>query len=160
MKNLALTAARVREQFDYNPETGVFIRKPCQRLKWQATVITSRDTCGYLRASVDGVVHRVHRLVWLFHYGDWPKGEIDHINRDRTDNRIANLRDVSRAVNCGNRSSPPATQGSVYFCQGRSRPYRARIRDGERMIHLGYFENAEQAREACLHRLGTASKPI
>lgn len=47
-----------------------------------------------------------HRLAWLLYYGDWPTGNIDHINRDRSDNRIENLRDVSQSVNLLNHGKP------------------------------------------------------
>ena len=47
-----------------------------------------------------------HRLAWLLHHGEWPKGDIDHINRNRSDNRIENLRDVSRSANLLNHDTP------------------------------------------------------
>lgn len=47
-----------------------------------------------------------HRLAWLLHYGEWPRGDVDHINRNRSDNRITNLRDVSRSTNLLNHDTP------------------------------------------------------
>ncbi|MDD0156969.1 HNH endonuclease signature motif containing protein, partial [Shigella flexneri] len=57
---------------------------------------------GYNAINIDGVRYFAHRLAWLYVYGEWPKQEIDHIDRNRRNNAISNLRDVSRVVNALN----------------------------------------------------------
>lgn len=85
------TAADVREQFDYDPETGELFRKRLRaaNMRPESGSLT-RD--GYMVAGINGGHQLVHRLVWLWVHGDWPTKQIEHINGDRTDNRIANLR--------------------------------------------------------------------
>lgn len=153
-----LTAEQLRDQFDYNPLTGELIRKPCQRLKYERFVSAGRDVKGYLRASVNGHQYRVHRLVWLHYYGEWPKYTVDHINRKRDDNRIENLRDVPQAVNAANRGPrvAPVKGYAISYTAGRSRPYRAR-RTGLNKGQVGYFATAELAEQACLNDLGSLS---
>jgi hypothetical protein len=58
---------------------------------------------GYIKMSFMGKTLSVHRVAWLLHYGSWPSLCIDHINGDRADNRIENLRDVSLSINAMNR---------------------------------------------------------
>ena len=62
----------------------------------------SLDKDGYLIMKVKGKQYKAHRLVYAYFYGEFPKGEIDHINRNRTDNRIENLRVVDRQENVNN----------------------------------------------------------
>ena len=58
---------------------------------------------GYIRINFKGNIVCAHRLAWVLHYGAWPVGVIDHINRDRADNRIVNLRDVTPTENARNK---------------------------------------------------------
>jgi hypothetical protein len=94
------TPAELRQLLRYEPETGVFAwigrrssRKPLDYLD---------QTNGYKRGSVRGSYCYAHRVAWAVYHGLWPQGDIDHINGDRTDNRISNLRDVSHSDNCRN----------------------------------------------------------
>src|SRR3546814_1788886 len=65
-----------------------------------ALVAPSR--AGHLCGHVKGIPLLAHRVAWAIHYGEWPNGQIDHINGDPSDNRIANLRDVSALENARN----------------------------------------------------------
>lgn len=90
-----------------------------------------------------------HRVAWAIHHGSWPNGEIDHINGDPSDNRIANLRDVTRSINMRNR---PAFKKSKTGHPGiawrdRFSAYQVRICVDNREIHLGYFKSLDEAIE-------------
>ena len=88
----------LQEKFEYNPERGVLTRRSNNQT---AGYSTQR---GWLRVKVGGTHYRVHRIAWKMFYGeDPPEGlDIDHINRDKTDNRISNLRVVTRKDNVAN----------------------------------------------------------
>ena len=64
--------------------------------KYKGAAIANEDTSGYIQVKVSGVNYVGHRIAWALHYGSYPNGQIDHINHIRNDNRIVNLRDVSR----------------------------------------------------------------
>ena len=81
-----------------------------------------------------------HRLAWLLHYGTWPEGVIDHINRDKTDNRISNLRDTTTQVNNLNTDSL-----GVHYCSNRLK-WVAQFRGS----HLGRYRCKTAARFAYL----------
>lgn len=128
-------------KYRYNPTVQVGERAGC-----------FRD--GYRVLGIFGVSYEEHRLVWLFKNGAWPTGHIDHINRNRSDNRIENLRDVSRSLNMQNVISARKNNKSsgylgVYFHK-QSRRFCARIRHNDRRICLGYFKTAKEASEAYL----------
>lgn len=86
MADADLSAAILRLQFSYDPDTGAFVRRgesdPSGRL----------TTKGYRQIFVQGKRHMAHRLAWLYIYGEWPSRQLDHWNQLKDDNRINNLR--------------------------------------------------------------------
>ena len=98
-----LSAERLRAVLSYDPETGVFTRTVRLANRHQIGdradfIITAGNQRGYYRVSLDSERHLAHRLAWLYVYGKWPELTIDHINRNPSDNRIQNLRDVTACV--------------------------------------------------------------
>lgn len=91
--------------------------------------------------------YKIHRLVWLWHYGEWPYYEIDHINGNRLDNRIENLRDVPHDVNLRNsRKRINNTSGHTGICyHSRDKRWVARYRKHPETIIIGYFVSKEAA---------------
>lgn len=135
----------LRERFAYDPETGVLTtRVPLPRLKLQpGDALTKTNEKGYIRASVLRYTLFAHRIIWAMHYGEWPDQHVDHINRNRQDNRIANLRLATDYLNQANSGPRKGKYKGV-----RERKYGrwcAAIRDHGKAVHLGYFDTAEQA---------------
>lgn len=95
-----LTVERLKALLEYEPETGAFRWKSPTNQRIRRGIATGRvGTKGYLYIGIDRKSYMAHRLAWLYVHGHWPLEQIDHINRIKTDNRIANLRDVPDAIN-------------------------------------------------------------
>jgi hypothetical protein len=91
---------------------------------------------------------REHQLIWLIVNGYIPDGEIDHINRDSSDNRITNLRLCERGQNCSNRKGWGKTGYKGVTLRKKTRLYEASIRVNKKSFYLGTYSNAEDAAKA------------
>jgi hypothetical protein len=140
-----LTADAVRLKLAYNESTGVFT--------WRS----SGKIAGYLagqagrrQIEIDGVARYAHRLAWLYVHGEWPDGQIDHINGDKRDNRIANLRVLpGTAENKQNQTRAYKNNGSGLLGVSRDGGrWRARIMVDGKGRSLGHFATADEASEA------------
>lgn len=98
MKNIDLQYFKDRLILDF--ETSKFYSKKTGK------PVGAIEKYGYERICLERKFYFSHRLVWLFHFGKFPKGQIDHINQIKTDNRIDNLRDVSCAENLSFKTKP------------------------------------------------------
>jgi hypothetical protein len=112
----------------------------------------SGSSAGYCTLRVAGTIYSAHRLAWFYVHGEWPpKGiQVDHINRDPSDNRLANLRLATQAQNNANsamRHRNKAGLKGVVFYPMTSR-WKASITIKGRGKHLGYFATKEEAHEA------------
>ena len=150
-----ITQERLKELFSYDPETGEFVWLIKRRgTKGIGRVAGWPNKLGYIYIALDKKKFCAHRLAWLYVHGEMPDGEIDHINRDPSDNRIANLRVSTRAENLWNIAKPVTnTSGykNVYVYKGdckRQKRYNAMIKVNGRRRSLGYFHTAEEAHEA------------
>jgi len=152
MTTSPLTQARLKALLHYDPETGVFQwagRKHGRaRNKTVAGCVEKR--VGYATVGIDGKVYKAHRLAWLYVYGVWPDGVIDHINHKKSDNRICNLRDVTNAQNHQNRARHTKSASGYVGVTWHKRDERwlAHIEVNGRRHHLGYFKDLDAAVEA------------
>jgi hypothetical protein len=147
-----LTAARLKELLNYDPETGVFTwaSSPHRNdlVGKQAGGVTER---GYVKIRVDGTTHRAHRLAWLYVHGQWPQDRIDHINGDSTDNRISNLREAKQHENGQNRkASKSSAAGLLGVSKAAYGKWVAVICLHRKRYHLGSFDTPEEAHQAYL----------
>lgn len=140
----------LRQLFHYDPESGVVSWKAAQcrgRIKAGTAAGCVKDA-GYIRIQFKGESFLAHRVAWAVHFGEWPDGFIDHINRDRGDNRISNLRVATHAENARNRPAASHNKTGLKGVQEHRGKFRARIVcDGER-VSVGTFETAEEAHSA------------
>jgi len=155
-----LTLERANQVFSLNLLTGQLIWKerpssdfPNIRIangwnrRWTGKVAGGIGIGRYFRVSIDGHMHLVHRVIWLMHYGSHPKNQIDHINGDRTDNRIANLRDASCTDNARNKSRRRDNKsGQIGVSWHKdTQKWVAQIGVNGRERHLGLFSSLDDA---------------
>lgn len=94
-----ITQDRLKEALRYDHETGLFTWRVTQAGRKIGSIAGTKDNHGYTLIQIDKVRYAAHRLVWLYLFGKWPDSEIDHINHNKMDNRIVNLRPVTKAEN-------------------------------------------------------------
>lgn len=140
-----LTADRLRQLTHYDPETGVFTRLTKWGSKDIGDIPGSLSPQGYWYIGVNSKVYPAHRLAWLYVHGEWPQGDIDHIDRDRLNNRIANLREATRSTNLHNSPNRGAASGHKGVYRTQEGNWQARIRVNDHVHHLGTFKNLEDA---------------
>lgn len=143
---IAINQARVRELFDYDPVRGVLVWRVNRRGSFARVGAVAGSTGRYVTVSVDCRIYPAHSLIWLWCHGVYPD-EIDHINRNKHDNRLENLRVCSRSQNTGNvglRSTNVTGYRGVWFAKHAGR-WRAAIKINGRSKHLGYFGTAQFA---------------
>ena len=141
---------RLRQLLSYDSETGVFTWKINigKRIRAGSVAGTTHHS-GYNCIIIERSHYTAHRLAWLYFYGEWPSGVIDHINGDKFDNRISNLRDVSRSVNQQNRrkAAKNSKTGMLGVSQAGS-VFVANIMVDGKTVRLGRYETAELAHAA------------
>lgn len=139
-----ITQSLVREHFDYNKDTGVFVwKKSTERSRIKpGTAAGTVMSKGYTHITFLGFRIYAHRMAWLYVYGSWPEEQIDHINGDRNDNRIDNLRPSWHSANAQNRN---AIGGWVKLKRNLAKSYQAKIVVDGRRYHLGYYATEAEA---------------
>lgn len=149
----SLTADQARQHFMVDEETGQLIRtKTVASNAVIGSVAGSLDKLGYLRVHVLGKKYSVHRIVWLVVRGEFPNGDIDHINGVKTDNRICNLREVSKMENQRNKALGKNNRSGfigVSFSK-RDNMWNAQIVIRKKAIHIGTFKTPDEANTARL----------
>ena len=137
-----MTDEELAAGFSYEPTSGEIFSANGRK-------VGSKLPIGYVYVTAKNRKILAHRLAWFLHYGVWPDGQIDHINRDRTDNAISNLRVVSPSENAQNtgikRSNSSGFTGVVQSCDGK---WYAQIRAGGKRLWLGAYAEKESAAKA------------
>lgn len=142
-----VTRERLLELFDYDQESGLFTYRRKTSIKEQGAVAGYLDGKGYRRIRIDKKTYPAHWLAWLVVYGRFPSIQIDHINRIKTDNRIANLREATGTENARNRGMQKNNRSGhtgVYWA-AHAKKWTAQIKVGGRQVNLGRFSSKELA---------------
>lgn len=135
---------QLRERFSYDHLTGQFTSRPFKeegkRSLMHAKAVGGNHCEGYTTVGINNRQYLAHRLAWIYMYGDCPE-YLDHIDGNRKNNAISNLREATKAQNGWN-SKKPVTNTSGYSRTGK---FRALLKMNGKTIHLGRFETAELA---------------
>lgn len=146
-----LTAARVRELFHYDPDTGVLTRRvSVGGGNYAGDVAGGKTPYGYLQVWVDGYMYLVHRIIWRHVTGAWPDPFIDHRDGDGINNRWSNLREATHAQNHQNlaiRATNKSGFPGVSWDASRGK-WKAQITLNRRNRCIGRFDSPEAAGQA------------
>ena len=171
-----LTQSILKELLHYDPVTGIFTWKYRER-KWFKTYRSYRSYCGkyvgktagasilskegkrYIHIMILGRDYLAHRIAWFYIYGEWPEGEIDHIDGNGENNRESNIRDVDALENGKNKRLPENNKSGRIGVgwHSRDKVWYALIKVKQKKIHLGTFKkinDAISAREAAEVKYG------
>lgn len=136
---------------EYNPDTGRFTwRHSISAHIREGAEAGSINSAGYRNIRIFGGQHLAHRLAFLYMIGEWPSGEIDHINGICDDNRWSNIRIVTHSENQQNRRKSSSNTSGLVGASWNARigKWHSQIRSNRERIHLGYFDTAEEAASA------------
>lgn len=143
----------LQEKFEYDPDTGkIYKRLGNQTYSLRgAEAFKTPNWKGYLKGTFKGKSYFAHRVAWAMYHGEWPQGQIDHINGDRQDNRIGNLRVVSNLENCLNLGrKPPRTSkfdsgvNGVHWNKQNSK-WMVRLRAKGKWLYFGCYTDLDKA---------------
>lgn len=148
---------KFKEYLEYMPDIGEFKWIKCSRRNNSLVnkIAGNIDLQGYKRIGLFRKTYKVHRLVWLFENGEWPKYQIDHIDGNKLNNVITNLRDVKHRENVSNHQCHRNGKlVGVTFCK-KSGKYRARITINKKEMYIGRFKTKELAHKAYINKKNT-----
>jgi hypothetical protein len=153
MATADLTAARLRELLSYDSDAGLFTRLVSGRGRGSVAgnIAGCKNTHGYIRIGIAGRIYMAHRLAWFYTHGVWPAGDIDHINGEKSDNRLSNLRDVSTSVNMQNqRAAQPRNASGFLGVTRHGSRFEASIKINGVNRYLGSYGSPQEAHAAYL----------
>lgn len=158
-----LTIEHLRAALIYDPKTGLLTwrERPLEHFAnasrhtaWNKTyagtpALTAKHGAGYRHGAIFGKNLLAHRAAWAIVHGEWPK-VMDHLNGDRADNRLANLRSVTQAVNARNQTRHSRNKSGVtgVFFLAKQGRWLSAINADCVHHHLGVFDTLEEAAEA------------
>lgn len=142
-----VTQERLKSVIHYDPDTGAFtwiVQKGRSKAGAKAGTLNG---CGYVSIWIDGKQYKASRLAWLYVHGKLPVGDVDHINRNRADDRISNLRVGTHAENMQNISWRLANKSGAAGVNWHKKTgkWTAQISVDKKKIYLGVFNRIEDA---------------
>lgn len=147
-----ITRERLKKLLVYSARTGLFTWETPTSNRVSKGSIAGVKTCyGYVRISLEGRDYLAHRLVWLYMHGKYPAAQIDHMNGERSDNRIRNLREATASINSQNmRKALPSNKLRILGVSRDCGRYKAQIRINGKQTNLGRFSSSSAASRAYL----------
>jgi hypothetical protein len=152
MSNTDLTAEDVKKILDYHPNTGELVwRERIARCVQIGDIAGCVDDHGYITVGIRKRIYKAHRLAWLITHGIWPNGLIDHIDGNKSNNRLNNLRLVNETGNSENVRRPNKRNQSGFMgVISVNKGWRASITIQGKTRYIGTFNTPEKAHQAYL----------
>lgn len=153
MTKSMITQAELRDRYDYRSDGNLIRRYTTSgNGNFAGSVIGCRAKSlkkrshRYVTVKIDGKSYRLHRLIYMYHYGEVPK-QLDHINGDVLDNRIENLRPCEASENASNRSKFKNNSSGFKGVSWHSHSGRwfAYVDANKIRTNIGYFDTIEEA---------------
>lgn len=149
-----ITQTRLKQLLRYSSKTGKFFwlvswgRGSCVNggARYGKCAGCLGKRCWDIR--VDGKLYRAHRLAWMYVYGKFPKGDIDHKNGNPLDNRITNLREATRVQNSGNSKVHEDNKNGIKGVTKNKFSWVAQIGKNYTTIYLGSYKTPKAAHAA------------
>lgn len=133
--------------FDYNEETGILYWRESRGCVAKGYIAGTKHNKGYLSIVLDKIPYLVHRVIWCMYYGNWPTDYIDHINGNRSDNSILNLRLATRSENAKNHpkrlDNTSGIKGVIW--DKRRNKWIARVQNNNTRYDVGGYDSIEEA---------------
>jgi hypothetical protein len=144
-----LTQETLKELLSYDPATGIFRWKVSSNHVKIGSIAGALHNKGYIAIKVKRENYLAHRLVWLYMYGYIPTQHIDHIDHDRSNNSLSNLREVPIQINCQNLSMYSSNTSGVMGVKWhkRDKVWEAQITVNKKRLHLGRSKDMTKAIE-------------
>jgi hypothetical protein len=148
MSNETLTAERLRELLNYDPDTGLFTHRVSRRGVTAGKIVGSKHAKGYIVIRVDEKLYLAHRLAVLWMTGVWPKEHVDHRDLNRANNVWDNIREATNAQNMANMGVPKHNTTGFKGVTRRGEGFVSQICINGRHKYLGQFTTPEDAHAA------------
>lgn len=149
MGKLMLTQKQLKQHLTYNPDTGIFtrikFRQRATKFGPSAGTIIRQGEGRYVSICIEYKRYSAHRLAWLYIYGAFPSGIIDHINGNGMDNRISNLRSVTYAENSRNATLGKKNKTGVLGVAKTGKKWGVCIGVNGKCIRLGSYSDFDEA---------------
>lgn len=147
---MVLNQKLLKSKLSYSKKTGIFTWKNINNIKFNGKISGGFNSAlGYIQIGIGKKRYYAHRLAWLYVYGKFPK-LIDHINGNKTDNSIANLRECTTRQNAQNYSAHRKGKLVGSHFDIHSGKWRAIYYVGNKKFHIGYYQSELAAHEAYL----------
>ena len=152
MRNKLDSRELILSHLEYDPISGVLKWKETGKGRRSDKIAGSINGNGYIQIRLAGTIYLAHRLAWLCVTGEWPENHIDHINGDRSDNRLINLREATPLENAqNNKLRSDNTSGFIGVSAHKaSGKWTANIRVNGALRYLGLFDDLSEAKTAYL----------
>lgn len=148
-----LTQEKLKAIVLYDKNTGIFTSLVSSTRRKFGDILGTPTSNGYLACMVEGKIYKLHRLAWLYEYAEWPKGDIDHRDGNKTNNRIENLRICDKKQNAHNQKRAHFDNKSGYLgvtWHKQAKKWMAQININGKQKTLGLFNCKIEAHEAYL----------